>query len=68
MGGASNEAWYAGQRVRLAAQGLAVPHGTPGTVREVCGEGDMLLVGFDGDPALRVVAFDEVEAERAVSE
>lgn len=68
MGGASNEAWYAGQRVRLSAQDRALPHGTPGTVREVCGECDMLLVGFDGDPALRVVGYDEVEAERAVGE
>jgi hypothetical protein len=67
MGTSSNEAWYAGQRVRLAVQDRAMPYGTPGTIREVC-EYDLLLVGFDGDPALRLVGSDEVEVERAVGE
>jgi hypothetical protein len=61
---AGNQMWHAGQRVRLTARDRALPHGTGGTIREVC-DSATLLVGFDGDPALRVVGSDEVIEERA---
>jgi hypothetical protein len=61
MGLTSDGVWCAGQRIRQGVSDHAVPHGTPGVIHFVWHESNLLVVGFDGDPALRIIGGDEVE-------
>jgi hypothetical protein len=61
MGHTSDDPWCAGQRIRQGISDHAVPRGTLGIIHFVWHESNLLVVGFDGDPALRIIGGDEVE-------